>query len=689
MRKDWPSSRPQARSRARRRAAALPAAAVAVLAWLLPTFAVDARVEGAPAGAAATPNDAQEIHRLLAEAGTSADYPDADVLVVFDRTEVDVEESGLSHVRHHLLSKILTGTGARDEGYQRFDYDPDTQALEVLRVAIHRAGGTIETVDASQLRDVAAPAHAIYWGARMKCLQLPRLEVGDAVEVQVYRKGFQIAYLDQDERFIPPMRGHFYDVIPFQGPRPALEKSYLLRTPRDKPIQYAVYNGPVFAEATFTDSLNAYHFWQERMDAAVHEWRSPGATDYVPKVVLATVQDWPAKSRWFWEANAGQFGDNEAIRRQVAEITRGLKDDQKIISAINHWVAQNIRYCGLDMGEGEGYTLHPGDMIFRERSGVCKDIAGMTITMLRSAGFEVYPAMTMAGARVESTPADQFNHCVAALRCDDGSYQMLDPTWIPFAMADWSRAEGQQQYVIGTPWGEELTETRPFSAEENRVRLQVQGRVAEDGTLAGRLAIEGQGYSDTRLRRSLGMSPLPGQEQRLARWLSALAPDAELTSWRATDPRDFTKPVRIELEFRLPGYALLGDGVAVWQACAPRLVLADYAGTFRFVPEQTEQGRQTPALIWFAQQVQIDERIDLPRGLRTAAPPGEWETGDPEDIAAAQLSWRPDGRRLELTGTFAVRNRTILPEQWKDFARAVDVLERAGQQRLVAHGKGD
>lgn len=53
------------------------------------------------------------------------------------------------------------------------------------------------------------------------------------------------------------------------------------------------------------------------------------------------------------------------------------------------------------MGTGEGYTLHKGTMIFRDRSGVCKDKAGMLITMLRAAGFESYPAMTMAGSRID------------------------------------------------------------------------------------------------------------------------------------------------------------------------------------------------------------------------------------------------------------------------------------------------
>ena len=42
------------------------------------------------------------------------------------------------------------------------------------------------------------------------------------------------------------------------------------------------------------------------------------------------------------------------------------------------------------------------------------------ISMLRMAGFEAYPAMTMAGSRVESIPADHFNHSVAVVKLSYG-----------------------------------------------------------------------------------------------------------------------------------------------------------------------------------------------------------------------------------------------------------------------------
>jgi transglutaminase-like putative cysteine protease len=676
-----------------------------------------------------TPADREAIGDLIAAAGTHEDHPGADVIVVFDRTEVDVQESGLAHVVNHTVTKILTEDGARNQATVRFDYDPATQALTIRRVCVHRANGEVAAVGLADLIDTEAPARMIYWGGRMQVVPLPRLSVGDAVEIETHRKGFQIAYLDEqspasraglrspadqsadgsplgdspperehpgrageepatdDSKYIPPMVGHFYDVVLFQGPAPIKEKTYTLRSLRSKPVQYEIYNGEIFASQTFDDTLTTYKFWIKDVPAIPHEWRSPSPSDYVPKVVLATVQDWPAKSRWFFQTNDWVFADNPDIRAKVSQITKGLTDRQDIIAAINHWVAQEIRYCGLSMGQGEGYTIHPGQMIFNERSGVCKDIAGMAITMLRSAGFEVYPAMTMAGARVERIPADQFNHCVAALRLEDGGFQLLDPTWIPFAMNNWSRAEGEQNYVIGTPEGEDLMRTQAYTPQDNLVQLQMSGRIDNDGTLVGKLRVVGRGYSDTRLRRSFGFAPSSVWESRLANWLVALAPTAELTGMKLGDHRDLSKPLAIELDFRCAGFALAGQQALILQPCCARLIMANYGGLFRFAADQLPAERSTPALIWYPQAVQINEKIELPRGWRVPVPMPSWQTGTSDDVAACAFSCRADRNLLEIEGEATIRQRTLLPQQWPQLKNVVDMIQDIGQSHLVAKRK--
>ena len=177
--------------------------------------------------------------------------------------------------------------------------------------------------------------------------------------------------------------------------------------------------------------------------------------DAAPKLMLSSTPKWQDKSLWFNKVNEnyGSFNAIPEAQKKVNELIKGKKTEMEKIAVLTHWVADNIRYSGISMGEGEGFTLHNLKMNYTDRCGVCKDIASTLISFLRMAGFESYPAMTMAGSRVEKIPADHFNHCVAVVKLSNGTYIPLDPTWVPFVREVWSSAEQQQNYLPGVPEG--------------------------------------------------------------------------------------------------------------------------------------------------------------------------------------------------------------------------------------------
>jgi len=620
---------------------------------LLPALPAVATIEG-PALL-----EPPEAVRLLAETDETA-YEDADRLVLFDRTEVEVEETGLSHVFGHRFVKVVDFGGARALRALRFDYDPATNAIEIRSVRVHRADSTYVDVDPSAAVDATAPAYLIYWGGRMKVLPLPPLEPGDGVEMITYKKGFQIAYLgegEEDERYIPPMRGHFYDVVHFQDALPMLEKSYEVHVPRDKPLQYSIYNGEVMSSLTFSDQFFTYKFWKDDVPALVEEERMPDPPDVVAKVVMATVADWPEKSRWFHHVNEDRdiFAWTPEIKAEVDKITAGLKTDDKKIAALLHWVAQNIRYSGLNMGEGEGYTIHPGTMTFRDRAGVCKDIAGMLVTMLRAAGYPTFAAMTMAGSRVEAIPADQFNHCVVALQKEDGSYMMLDPTWAPWNNPLWSRWEGEQDYVIGSPEGEDRMMIPAFDPEDNLLAVRSEARIAKDGALEGTLTMEGKGISDGRLRGAVAYNRKKDVRSGLEAWLGNISERVELVDYRFSDHRDFTRDTTLRIRYRIPGYAdLLGEEIAFSSPALRFLTKNSRLSRMMLLPDSDE--RVHPAYMWGPQKITIDETLTLPGGYKAEAPdPFDKE----EEMASADLVWEVKGSRLTLSGSYSMLERTI------------------------------
>jgi len=514
----------------------------------------------------------------------------------------------------------------------------------------------------------------------------PAIEAGTTVSagntmsaVSAAAAGADTAALD-DSRYIPPMRGHFYDVVVFQDAYPMKEKRYTLHVPKDKPIQYEVYNGALSSAQSFDEKGTHYSWWRTEVPALEEEPRSAETPDVATKLVLATLPSWQEKSRWFAAIHDTIYCDNQGIRNKVRELTAGLATDVEKVASLQHWAAQEIRYSGLSMGKGEGYTHHPGKMSFCDRCGVCKDKAGMLITLMKSAGYEVFPALTFAGARVEQVPADQFNHSVVAWRHKDGSYTMLDPTWVPYSTELWSSAEQEQNYVIGTPWGEGLMET-PYSPPENHVlKIVSRGEVDAQGNLAGTMRIEATNYMDQRLRRLLGTHKRDDLKAYIEGWLAAISPAVELESFTVGDPLDFKKQYALDIEYRVPGYAAASErsldfASPAWKlgfGTAPLLVAASVID-----PEK----RELPLFIWYTQTLQCDESIRLPGNLR----PRELskESKKSGEDAAFTMERSLSGAVLKNSGRVLVKHRTIPVESYPDFRGILKDAGTYATERIV------
>ena len=660
-----------------------------VLCLALPTLAADIL----PPGEKPAPSPLSR----LADAGTTADHPDADQVVVFEHAVNRVKPSGVTYVDGYRLTKMLTPEGCRDGSVLNWHYDPQSQYLDIREVNVLRGGESIP-VDLTGIHDLPAPQAAIYWRDRIKTLQLPRLEVGDGVEVVTFSKGFTYALLgdtDQvelpdDDKYIPPMPGEYFDIVRFQGDAPIVEKRYELVLPADKRLHAEVYNGALYSSTTYDDETTTYAWWCLDMPARTHEPRQPAADDIVPKAVMATATSWEAKSRWFFDVNRDQFEVTPAIEAKVEQILddAGLRggSDEKKAKALLHWVAQNIRYSGQTMGEGEGFTLHPGDMIFEQRSGVCKDIAGMLVTMMRGAGLDSYAAMTMAGSRIDEVPADQFNHCVTALKLEDGSFVMYDPTWVPFNNDIWSKSESEQHFLVGTPDGETLSRIAYSPPAESPLTARHEAKLDQDGTLTGKLRFDGGGASDSRLRRLVNGSRKKELAATAAGLLARISPRVQDVKVSHHATADFSGNMWIEIEYTIPRFAVETAGALEFTSPALSLVTS-HGNLFAAASAPWADERETDLLLWYTQLVDVEERIRLPKGWKLAETP----EADPVDETYAAFSGtaEQDGRELVITQRAEVRRRQIPPDGYAGFKQAMDAVgEWAGQTyRFTREGK--
>lgn len=616
-----------------------------------------------------------------------ASYPCVNLL---DSTSVTVEPTGQGSFAVCRAVRVQTPAGALQQRVLKYDYDPLTAAATFKRVTIYHTDGTYTMVDVSKTCDYAAPARAIYWGARQIMLELGALKPGDIVDYEIDKKGFTYALLadlpqeGDDSRFIPPMRGQFYDIVPFWATEPTLRKVYRVSLPAEKEIQFQFYQGDCASSMRYEDGRKVYTFAKNEIMPFRREPNMVDFYDAAPKLMMSTTADWKEKSRWFYGVNEdyGSFTAIPEAQKKVDELIRGKKTEMEKIAVLTHWVADNIRYAGISMGKGEGFTLHNLKMDYTDRCGVCKDIAGTLISFLRMAGFEAFPAMTMAGSRVETIPADHFNHCVAVVKLSDGTLMPLDPTWVPFCRELWSSAEQQQNYLPGTPEGTDLCLTPISDPENHYVRIKAQNTLDEKGALKGSFTIEAEGQSDSNIRRIFTTGFQSEWKHSMERQLLNVSPKARLESvdyGRA--PKDYQKaPIRITFRYTIPEYALKGEeGELIFK---PFVLNNLYTQVLSYLRIDTSLEKRAYGFKdGCSRLVEMEENLKLPAGYK-------WQGKEKQDQmdgtgAGFTGSLKQSGNQLQLKTSLRLKKRVYEAADWDSFRKAVNTAKGYGEYMVI------
>ncbi|HNX86883.1 MAG TPA: DUF3857 and transglutaminase domain-containing protein [Bacteroidales bacterium] len=624
------------------------------------------------------------VRDLLKKAEASGGSSNNNLLVLFDSTQVDMQESGLTYVVNRSLKKALTGKGALDLCVFTTGYDPQSAYVEIRKVVVYKKDGRVIEQATPRVMDYPAPARAIYWGAREKMVDVGRVDPGDAVEVITFRKGFTYALLggEEDDKYIPPMRGHFYDIVEFFGPDPVWKKVYQVRIPRDKQLQYEFYNGAAQVSCWIEKEKVLYTFTANDLQPMPTEPRMVALSDVAPKLLLSTSPDWHAKSTWFFSVNEdfGSFDSTPEIKQKVSDILKGARNEMDSVSRLTHWCADEIRYSGISMGCGEGFTLHKGEMTFTDRCGVCKDKAGMLITMLRAAGFKSYPAMTMAGSRIDYIPADQFNHCVTVVKLSDGRYHLLDPTWVPFLRELWSSAEQQQQYLMGIPEGADL-ETTPVSDPANHY-LKIDGTAAllADGTLNGQITVIAEGQSDGAVRGLFRYSQKAAWYQNVEKELLRVFPQAQVTKVDYNNPENYLDSnIRITIGYSIPDFAIVSGSNLVFVPLTVAGIFKSFQGHLYFDTGLKE--RKYPFRDRCSRKVEIHESITLPAFKNLVRIPAATTTSG--DAASYTGGYVLKGQTLQFYETSILGRRIYQPEEWPAFREVVEARNNYSEKPVI------
>jgi len=497
-------------------------------------------------------------------------YPDADSVLVEGVEDTVYNPDGTYVAESRNTIKILTEKGRREESEISLGYSARYGTAEIVKVCIVGEDGAERVVDVSattkETTDNSSAAENIYDPMHRKVIcTVPGLKVGDVVRYVTRRNVFKARVQDQ-----------FADIAVLEWTCPVVKQLVRIKAPKERPLKrMAVRNplGNVEYKAEEQGDGSVLHTWvATNSPQAFAEPDTPPLYTLLQNLRCSTAEDWPQLSRWYWNLSVPHLSKTtEAITNKVSEILASSAADDpaaKRIAAVYKWVSQEIRYMGLTMEDtSPGYAPHDVDITFDNRYGVCRDKAALLVAMLRIAGFEAYPVLIHAGAKMdEEVPLPYFNHAIVAVRAvgdpaaNKDGFILMDPT--NESSADLFPAYlGDKSYLVATPEGEPLHTSQVYPADANSVSISSTGTLERDGSMVVESVLAFKGINDNAYRQALLRRKPEERRRTFERIVTSAAAGAELLSFEMwpKDLRETESLLKVKLLYRVNEAVLKGE----------------------------------------------------------------------------------------------------------------------------------
>lgn len=405
----------------------------------------------------------------------------ADYEVKADATSVETNE-------YEIL--IKTKAGVDNFSQVRLSYSEKMDTLEVLAAYTIAPDGTRHDVPADKIytqESYSSASAAMYADRKVKVIVFPNLSPGTRL-VYSYRQSQNIAYF-------PGYFGLWENLSLFTQYDDA---KITLTAPKSLPMH--LYTRDVQgSDRPRIEGDTARWSWtySRKTPMQNQNWTAAG-WEYGPTVMASTYPDFSAMGRAYQLKGAEAAKLTPNIQARADDITKGISDRRAQAAAIYEWVAKNIRYVAVYLGNG-GLEPNSAESILANRYGDCKDHTVILEALLAAKGIASTPVLIGAGGGPTLPPIavlGRFNHAINYLPEFD---LYLDST-SPYARFGQLPASDLGAPVVHTVDGK-LSRTPPNGPAVNAYRADsfytfnangdVSGRTRQDGSASGEIGLRG------------------------------------------------------------------------------------------------------------------------------------------------------------------------------------------------------
>lgn len=425
-----------------------------------------------------------------------------------------VNADATSVLERTLEATALSAQGAVSLGKVPVLHNRDLESIEILEALTVKADGRRLPVGAGGIvvqSGLVAQGTGITWpGVEIREVTFPDLVAGDRIVLR-WRKA--------STRAVLPGWASLEDL----GTVPGIEY-------RD--VRVRIEAPASLGLAVWVNGLRSTRTTEGTTEVWSVEGSVPArALDPQPADVMLATPRVHASTHWdlrqFAAAFAIGFRERLEVTDEVRELARSIvgdrASDEDKARAIHDWVRANVRYVAVFLGVG-GFVPNPLPQVLRNRFGDCKDMALLTVALLRAVGVPAAPALLNTANEYTLPPVPVgINHVIVHL---PSLGRFVDPTAVTVPFGALPFADADKPVAVALDDGPVILRTPPFAASgdgANAYLVRSHWRIDRDGNARATLDVEASGQAATLLQDRLVALGARGSGAAAARQVLAAA----------------------------------------------------------------------------------------------------------------------------------------------------------------------
>jgi len=425
----------------------------------------------------------------------SIDDPDQHFQVDTLHIKIFVDADGTSVTEWYEVTSLLTDTGIDWYGEETVTFSTSHESVKVLEAYTeHPDGQRFELGDkAIRLVEADSAGNSTYSDEKSYVLIFPNLT-----------PSAQTHFRTREVEHTPLHAGHYFDTFLF--PLGVYYGNVTIELSYDPAIDLQIEvpdRKPTITVEQLPDGQDGtvqYRFQYSNHEPAEVDSDAVASLDFAPYIRISSLGSMLEEAKLYQAAANDKEKPSPEIRALADEITLGISDPKDQARAIYNWVATQIRYVGIYLGNG-GIIPNDADEILRNRYGDCKDKSTLLVALLTAKGIEAESVMINAGDSYTLPKLGDIypiNHVITHLPQWDLYVDSTD-RYAEFGVLSYDTSD--KPTVLGK--SERYHRTPKSSAKKNRVSSQVDMSISDNGEISGVATITATGSSSQRIRSHL------------------------------------------------------------------------------------------------------------------------------------------------------------------------------------------